>query len=155
MPLPPFSEALEAPRRRSWILELDPDGYRLGDETDEINEIEEAERAGGQAIAGGPAFRETGLMKTTFELPDDLLSEVQLEAARRDKKLEELVPELVRAGLRVVQAPDPLPDPLKLRQSEQWLEEWTELGKAATQDRPEGPTATEILAAHRRRLERP
>ncbi len=38
-------------------------------------------------------------MKTTVEFPDELMEEVKIEAARRRKKLKDLVPELVRAGL--------------------------------------------------------
>ena len=89
-------------------------------------------------------------MKTTIELPDDLLTEVKIEAARRHRKLKELVPELVRAGLRVNRAPAPASS----RESKRWLEAWVALGEEATREAPTGPTATEILAADRRRLER-
>lgn len=89
-------------------------------------------------------------MKTTIELPDDLLMAVKIEAARQRKKLKELVPDLVRAGLRVTRAPAPG----KRRESELWLEEWVKLGEAATKGRPQHPTAVEILAEDRRRLEK-
>ena len=88
-------------------------------------------------------------MKTTIELPDDLLTEVKIEAARQHKKVKELVPDLVRAGLRANRTLAPA----KSRESEHWLEAWVKLGEAATKGRPPGPTATEILAAGRRRLE--
>ena len=87
-------------------------------------------------------------MKTTIELPDDLVTEVKIEAARQHKKLKELMPELVRAGLRAnVRAP------ARSRESKQWLEAWVTLGEEATRGVATGPTATEILAADRRRLE--
>ena len=35
-----------------------------------------------------------------------------------------------------------------------WLAQWGEMGEAATKDLPAGPTATEILASDRDRLER-
>ena len=89
-------------------------------------------------------------MKTTIELPNDLLIEVKIEAARQRKKLKELVPDLVRAGLRAKRTPAPV----RSRESEQWLAEWVKLGEAATKGRPAKPTATEILAEDRRRLER-
>jgi hypothetical protein len=89
-------------------------------------------------------------MKTTIELPDDLLTEVKIEAARRHKKLKELVPDLVRAGLRV----NRMPAPARGRESEQWLKAWVTMGEEATREAPSGPTATEILASDRRRLER-
>jgi hypothetical protein len=91
-----------------------------------------------------------GAMKTTVELPDELVTEIKIEAARQKKKLKELVPELVRAGLsaqRAVASPDP-------QASARWLEEWVTLGATATRGRPPRPTATEILAGDRDRLER-
>jgi hypothetical protein len=89
-------------------------------------------------------------MKTTIELPDDLLTEVKIEAARRRKKLKELVPELLRAGLRTNRTLGPASS----RESKQWLEAWVRLGEEATREAAPGPTATEILASDRRRLER-
>ncbi len=89
-------------------------------------------------------------MKVTIELPDDLLAEVRIEAARRHKKLKQLIPDLVRAGLRAQRSPAP-PDG---RAMARWLAEWVKLGEAATNGRRAGPTATEILASDRGRLER-
>jgi len=89
-------------------------------------------------------------MKTTIELPAQLVTEIKIEAARERKKLKELVPELVRAGLQVRRAP-PRVDP---GAAARWLDEWVRLGEAATRDLPPRPTATEILAADRGRLER-
>jgi hypothetical protein len=43
--------------------------------------------------------------------------------------------------------------PVKSGESEQWLKEWVKLGEAATKGQTQGPTATEILAADRGRLE--
>ena len=40
-------------------------------------------------------------MKTTLELPDELMREIKVRAAREDRKLKELVAELLRAGLKV------------------------------------------------------
>jgi hypothetical protein len=84
-------------------------------------------------------------MKTTIDLPDDLLTEVKIEAARQHKKLKELVPDLVRARRA--------PAPADRRAMAQWLKDWVKLGEVATKSLPAGPTATEILAADRRRLE--
>lgn len=89
-------------------------------------------------------------MKTTIELPDELVTEIKIEAAREKRKLKELVPELVRAGLRVRRAPRPV----ERDAAAKWLEEWVRLGEAATRGLPPGPTATEIVAADRGRLER-
>jgi len=38
-------------------------------------------------------------MKTTLVFPDDLMTEVKIEAVRQHKKLKDFVPELVTAGL--------------------------------------------------------
>ena len=89
-------------------------------------------------------------MKTTIELPEEQVTEIKVEAAREKKKLKELVPELVRAGLRVRRAPPRI----ERDAAAKWLDEWVRLGEAATRDLPPGPTATEILAADRGRLER-
>lgn len=38
-------------------------------------------------------------MKTALDLPDDLMREVRIEAAKRGAKLKDLIAELLRAGL--------------------------------------------------------
>ena len=38
-------------------------------------------------------------MKATIELPDDLMREIKVKAAREDRKLRELVADLLRRGL--------------------------------------------------------
>lgn len=99
-------------------------------------------------LQGDPVFPEDGSVKTTVDLPDDLLSDVKIEAARQRKKLEELLPDLVRAGLKVRRTPAAAGS----RDMARWLEEWVEMGEAATEDLPVGPKATEILASDRGRL---
>lgn len=89
-------------------------------------------------------------MKTTMDLPDELVVEIKIEAARQKKKLKELVAELVRAGLRTRRAVGPP----EVQAMAQWLDEWVKLGEAATRGLPPKPSATEILAADRSRLER-
>ena len=39
-------------------------------------------------------------MKTTLDLPDDLMREIKVRAAREDRKLKDLVADLLRRGLR-------------------------------------------------------
>jgi hypothetical protein len=89
-------------------------------------------------------------VKTTIDLPDQLVLEIKIEAARQKKKLKELVPELVRAGLsarRKAAAPEG-------QAMTKWLDEWVALGEAATRGLPPQPTATEVLSEDRGRLER-
>lgn len=38
-------------------------------------------------------------MKTTLEIPDDLMREIKVKAAKSDRKLKDLVSELLRRGL--------------------------------------------------------
>ena len=38
-------------------------------------------------------------MKTTLDLPDDLMREIKVRAAREDRKLKDLIAELLRKGL--------------------------------------------------------
>ena len=56
-------------------------------------------------------------MKTTLELPDDLLRRVKVLAAQSDRKLEDTLAQLLEAGLKVAPAPAPLapPRPKRLR----------------------------------------
>jgi len=87
-------------------------------------------------------------VKTTIDLPEDLVTEIKVEAARQHRKLEDLVPELLRGGLDAHrQVTAPRPDDAKA-----WLEQWVAVGEAATTGLPPGPTAREILAADRDRL---
>jgi hypothetical protein len=101
-------------------------------------------------------------MKTTIELPDQLMEEVKNLAQREQRKLDDLVAELVRAGINNrSQASDPAQDNGELSSAqqraaaEQWLIDWIKLGEETLRDAPPSPTATEILAADRNRLERP
>ena len=57
-------------------------------------------------------------MKTTLDLPDDLLRRIKIEAARSDRKLKDLVAQLLEAGLRASRAggaATALPKPVKRR----------------------------------------
>jgi plasmid stability protein len=44
-------------------------------------------------------------MKTTLEIPDDLMREIKVRAAREDRKLKDLVAELLRRGLTEADRP--------------------------------------------------
>jgi hypothetical protein len=47
-------------------------------------------------------------MKTTLELPDDLMREIKVRAALEDRKLKDLIAELLRRGLTAAEAPKPI-----------------------------------------------
>jgi hypothetical protein len=59
-------------------------------------------------------------MKTTLDLPDDLVRRIKVQAAMSDRKLKDLVAQLLEAGLRASAdgrtAPS-LPKPVKRRSS--------------------------------------
>jgi hypothetical protein len=92
-------------------------------------------------------------MKTTIELPDQLMTEVQTIAAREQRKLNDLVAELVRAGID--SRNHPIDKAQQQLSASEWLVAWLKLGEEALRDAPPGPTATEILEADRNRLEPP
>ena len=55
-------------------------------------------------------------MKTTLDLPDDLVRRIKVQAAQSDSKLKDLVAQLLEAGLRASrgdQAAAALPKPVK------------------------------------------
>lgn len=57
-------------------------------------------------------------MKTTLDLPDDLVRRIKIKAAQSDRKLKDLVAQLLEAGLRAGRGDmgaAPLPKPVKRR----------------------------------------
>jgi plasmid stability protein len=63
-----------------------------------------------------PAFWEYGEMKTTLDLPDDLMREVKIRAVHEHKKLKDAIAELIRKGMASGKTRAPrLPKPVKLR----------------------------------------
>lgn len=57
-------------------------------------------------------------MKTTLDLPDELIRRIKVEAAQSDRKLKDLVAQLLEAGLRARRdggAVAALPRPVKRR----------------------------------------
>ena len=48
-------------------------------------------------------------MKTTVELPDDLIRQLKVKAAREDRKLKDLMTELLRKGLEEETKPEKMP----------------------------------------------
>ena len=55
-------------------------------------------------------------MKTTLDLPDDLMRTVKIRAVHEQKKLKDTIAELIRKGIAVGKARRPkVPRPVKLR----------------------------------------
>lgn len=91
-------------------------------------------------------------MKTTVELPDQLMTEVKILAAREQRKLGELMAELVRAGLEAHARPGGQGG--QPPSAERWLAEWFRLADEVMRDAPDGPPARALLDEERNRLER-
>ena len=90
-------------------------------------------------------------MKTTVELPDQVLAQVKQIAAREHRKLDEVMAELVAAGIESrVRVNIPAVQGLT---AEQWLEAWLQLADALMEDGSAGPTARQWLDEDRNRLE--
>lgn len=55
-------------------------------------------------------------MKTTLDLPDDLMRAVKIRAVHEHKKLKDTIAELIRKGMSAGKTPSPkIPKPVKLR----------------------------------------
>jgi hypothetical protein len=55
-------------------------------------------------------------MKTTLDLPDDLMREVKIRAVHEHKKLKDMIAELIRKGMAAgKKQPTKFPKPIKLR----------------------------------------
>ena len=90
-------------------------------------------------------------MKTTVDLPDDLMTEVKIEAAVRRRKLKELIPDLLRAGLaadrerRAVQG-----ESFSEQELEAWLAGMREIGADIQRRSVDPRSLVEILHDDRR-----
>ena len=83
-----------------------------------------------------------------MEIPDDLYRRVKAKSALQGRAIREVTMELYQHWLVEDATPPEQQSP------EQWLEEWVRLGQETLGQASPGPTATEILAADRDRLER-
>ena len=63
-----------------------------------------------------PAFWKYGFMKTTLDLPDELMREVKIRAIHEHKKLKDAIAEFIRKGMAAGKTRRPkIPKPVKLR----------------------------------------
>jgi len=98
-----------------------------------------------------PVIQLSGKMRTTIGLPDQLMTEVKVLAAREGCKLGQLMAERVRAGLEqhtgaAGQAGQP-------PSAERWLAEWLKMAEEVMREAPDEPTGRELLEEERSRLE--
>jgi hypothetical protein len=86
-------------------------------------------------------------MKATIEVPDELYRRVKARAASLGRPVREVTIELYRRWL------GDIPPEAHGGSSEEWLAEWLRLGDTLLEQEADAPTATEILAADRARLD--
>lgn len=89
-------------------------------------------------------------MKMTVEIPDDLMVEIKIEAARQHRKLKDLVPELLRAGLRAEREEAPGPGPMTPEEVEAFLSRIQTIGSDLDPKSMDPRCMVEILLQDRR-----
>jgi hypothetical protein len=87
-------------------------------------------------------------MKTTLNIPDELYREVKAKSALEGRAVRDVTVELYSTwvGRKGGSASRPT--------SEQWLEEWVQMGGSASKNRLPNRTATQVLSEDRGRLDR-
>ncbi len=87
-------------------------------------------------------------MKATIEIPNELYRQVKAKSALEGRAVREVTIELYQTWLTQNEPPAAAVTP------EEWLAEWLRMGEETLRSAAAGPTATEILADDRNRLER-
>ena len=83
-------------------------------------------------------------------VPDDLMTEVKLEAVHRHRKLNDLVPELIRIGLATQQAGRASTTAATHQQrAEAWLDNWQKLGTGLQNKAVSAKSCVALLEADR------
>ena len=86
-------------------------------------------------------------MKATIDIPDELYRRLKARSALAGRTVRDVTIELYQRWL------GESPATRSAATAEQWLDEWERLGESLVRQAPDGPTATEVLAADRDRLE--
>jgi hypothetical protein len=89
-------------------------------------------------------------MKTTIDIPEEVYRRVKAKSALQGRRVREVTLELYRRWLD-----EDAGDSTSGESATKWLDEFLRLGEAAGHSAPPGPTATEVLANDRGRLDRP
>jgi len=88
-------------------------------------------------------------MKTTVEMSDSLLTELKVMAAREQRRLRDVMEEVVALGLRARrQAPER--GPAAQAEAEAWLNEWQALGRRIEAESVDPRSCVDILLGDRR-----
>jgi plasmid stability protein len=86
-------------------------------------------------------------MKTTLDLPDDLMREVKVRAAREDRKLKDLIPDLLKKGLEQ-NTKQIIGEKMTPKE---WMDRWFDLGRRIEEASPDGPSVVEYIWESRER----
>lgn len=86
-------------------------------------------------------------MKTTVDLPDDLLAEVKVIAAREHRRLRDVLQEVVSLGLRS-RRPQAASDADE-SQADTWLRDWQGLGRRIEAASSDPRSCVDILLSDR------
>jgi len=86
-------------------------------------------------------------VKITVEMPDDLMIQVKVEAARDRQKLKEILPELVGAGLEARRKRQASAESFSAKD---WLAAWQALGAEIERGSVDPRSLVEILDQDRR-----
>ena len=89
-----------------------------------------------------------GAVKATIDIPDDLYRRVKARSALLGRTVREVSIELYQRWLGET------PGPGAGRSAAEWLDEWVALGQSVGEKNAGGPTASDIVASDRKRLER-
>ena len=90
-------------------------------------------------------------MKTTIVLPDELMTEVKVLAARERRKLGELMTDLVRAGIESRTLPRPGEESARRKAARAWLARWKRLSEELNAALPAGDSIVEEMVRDRDR----
>lgn len=87
-------------------------------------------------------------MKTTVEMPDELMTELKVIAARERRKLREIMEEVVTLGLRA-RRQGPTAAQEARAAAEAWLRGWQEIGLNIENESTDPRSTVEILLTDR------
>lgn len=90
-------------------------------------------------------------MKTTIILPDELMTEVKIMAARERRKLGEMMTELVQAGIESRDRRKPGDESARRRAARAWLAKWERLSDELSAALPAGGSIVEEMLRDRER----
>lgn len=103
------------------------------------------------ALDNAPFCHKYGNMKTTIILPDELMTEVKVLAARERRKLGEMMTDLVQAGIESRTRREPGDQSARRKAARAWLAKWERLSDELNAALPAGGSIVEEMNRDRDR----